>query len=68
VNHTLTRLRNQLKRHRITHDAVAAACTPTVHRTMVSKALNDRAKSARVVATARRLVLEAQLSDARKTA
>ena len=66
MNSTLDRLRRQLKRHGVTHDAIAAACVPPVHRTMVSKAVNGRAKSARVVATAQRLLLEAQLADARK--
>lgn len=64
MNRTLDRLNRELKALSITHDDVAAACKPPVHRTMVSKALGARAKSARVVATAERLVLEAKLVKA----
>lgn len=52
----------------MTQDAVAAACTPPVTRTMVNKVMRERAKSARVVATARRLVLERKAEALRQTA
>jgi hypothetical protein len=64
VNQNLARIERQLKRYGITQDQVGAACEPTpVTRTMVCKVFRGRAKSAKVVATAERLILAAKLAE-----
>jgi len=59
----IARLKRELKRYRITHDAVAAACTPPVHRTTVVRTLLGDVTSANVTGTAERLVTEAKARD-----
>jgi transcriptional regulator with XRE-family HTH domain len=57
VSHgTLARLKKQLKARGITHERVAEAAG--VGRTLVVHVLAGRAKSANVVATAKRLLIE----------
>jgi len=51
-------LKKELKSHGITHDQVATAAN--VGRTLVVHVLAGRAKSANVVATAKRLIAERQ--------
>jgi len=64
----VARLKRELKRYRITHDAVAAACMPPVHRTTVVRALLGDIKSANVTGTAERLVAEAKTLAGETTA
>jgi hypothetical protein len=54
THNTLSILKRQAKRYGITHDQIAE--TAHVGRTLVSHVLAGRAKSANVVATARRLI------------
>lgn len=60
VKHTATRIKSQLKRHRITQERVAAVAA--VDRTMVNKVVNGRAKSERVLIIAEQLIRLAQTS------
>lgn len=68
MNGTLARLNRERQRYRITQERIAAACRPPVHRTMVNKVVNGKARSARVVAAAERLIAEAKSAHARGAA
>ena len=57
----LERLKRQLKRHRITQDAIADEADVT--RTMVNHVINGRAKSRKVMAVMVRLLAERQTSN-----
>lgn len=63
---SLARLARQLKRSGITQQDVAAACG--VHHTMVCKVLRGAAVSAKVVATAERVILEKRLGQLARAA
>ena len=57
----IAQLKRQLKRHRVTHDHVAAAAG--VHRTTVVNVLARRMKAQNVVGTAERLLAEAKAAN-----
>lgn len=63
MNRNLARLAKDLKKYGVTQEAIAAACDPPVVRTMVNKVVNGKAVSARVVATAVRLIEEAKTRE-----
>lgn len=57
---SLARLKRDLKRHRITHDAVAAEAN--VHRTTVVHTLAGRMKSGPILRAAGRLLADAKVN------
>ena len=56
----LTMLRRQVRRYDIAQTTIAAACRPPVDPSLVSHVLAGRARSERVVGTAKRLIAGAR--------
>ena len=56
----LTILRRQVRRYDIAQATIAAACRPPVDPSLVSHVLAGRARSQRVVSTAKRLIARAR--------